>query len=351
MPRKEKKLVVQIQETKATRQLRNRKSHSFRLERWKNGYPPVYTVRGKRNVRVQELYTPVGIPKEFSFIKNPNGALKVIARLKEYCRLGKSVRINFYGVRELTNDAIILLLSVMDEFTQRHIAVVGTYPNNKVIRSRLEQSGFFSHVYGDVQKSNATTKNTIFTENSNTVSSDLSSNIIESASNTVFGDNRTNEGLQRVLIECMTNTFDHANLKIEGEEHWWLSIEHDDVNKKVAFAFIDNGAGILKSIVRTSDIKGVGLLVQKFLIDGNVNLLRRMLEGKLKKGFKSRTGKPNRGKGIPGIYEAFKRNSFSNLQIITNDIHAKCATDEYIELKQPFVGTFIYLEYDQTNTD
>jgi hypothetical protein len=63
----------------------------------------------------------------------------------------------------------------------------------------------------------------------------------------------------------------------------------------------------------------------------------------------SSTKIPYRGKGLPNIYKGLERNYYSNLKIISNDVKANLATNEFEKLKTEFNGTFLYWELNNTN--
>ncbi len=74
--------------------------------------------------------------------------------------------------------------------------------------------------------------------------------------------------------------------------------------------------------------------------------MKLILEGKL---HETVTGEYYRGKGLPGIVEALKRNQISNLHIISNDVYANVQTGNYTILENKFEGTFIYWELNEKN--
>jgi hypothetical protein len=56
------------------------------------------------------------------------------------------------------------------------------------------------------------------------------------------------------------------------------------------------------------------------------------------------TGKPYRGKGLPGIADVLRKNQLSNLNVITNDVIANIENDTYRINKNSFEGTLISWE-------
>jgi len=258
--------------------------------------------------------------------------------------LHKRIFINLADIQNLTNDAIVVLISIVTDFTRRGIKVQGNYPKNQLFKDKLEQSGFFEYVYGSVSNENKNVKNAIYTKYSTEVEAVKSYEINRLATETVFGTNIGSEDIQRVLVELMMNTFKHADPEIEAAENWWLSVEHDNILKKVTFAFIDNGVGILSSINKLAYKQGIFKSFKGFFKD-DIEILRDILDGKIK----SRTGLSFRGKGLPAILNAFKRNSFSNLTIITNNVYANFDTKHFRAISPDFMGTLIYFELSTDN--
>ena len=64
---------------------------------------------------------------------------------------------------------------------------------------------------------------------------------------------------------------------------------------------------------------------------------------------KTATGKPYHGKGLPGINKARERNQISNLNIITNSVHANLDNNSFQIMSKSFSGTFVYWELNNEN--
>lgn len=54
-------------------------------------------------------------------------------------------------------------------------------------------------------------------------------------------------------------------------------------------------------------------------------------------------------KGLPDINMALKRDQISNLNIITNDVHANVEKKDFKSISKSFSGTFVYWELNQDN--
>ena len=72
--------------------------------------------------------------------------------------------------------------------------------------------------------------------------------------------------------------------------------------------------------------------------------LRGKTEKLLRREIPSSTGLRYRGRGLPGIYEAFVAGRIANLVIVSNDAFGRLSTEEFFQLRSQFEGTFVYWE-------
>ncbi len=253
-------------------------------------------------------------------------------------------------VEEIEYDAIVLMLSILIRFKSKGIKFNGNYPLNREADRILRESGFIKNLFRSFQDSDRyqileDRTNSIHTHAWKNVDSDLSADLIEKASETVWGTKKRCQGVQRALIELMQNTNNHAAVDAEGEKHWWLSVNHVKRENKVTFSFVDYGVGVFESLGKKP--KGnkfygaISKMISAFNLTGNPHLLELILRGDL---HKTVTGKHYRGKGLPGINDALKRGSFSNLFIISNNVFADVSNNDFKQLKTNFSGTFVYWE-------
>ena len=258
-----------------------------------------------------------------------------------------SISINLENVTNLSNEAIVILLSVMFNFVDERISVEAKPPIDAIVNDKLDKSGFFEFMRGaNASERNKRAINRIHTKNSKEVQSEFTDKILQQASKTVWGDSRGNEDIQRVFVELMMNTHKHANPKKVASERWWLSAEHDEKNERVNFAFVDNGVGILRSIDKLAYKQGMFKSLRALFKD-DIDLLKDIMEGKLK----SRTGLSFRGKGLPASLKAFKRNSFSKFTIVTNGVYADFEKNVFKTFKPKFSGTLIFFELNRDNNN
>lgn len=132
----------------------------------------------------------------------------------------------------------------------------------------------------------------------------------------------------------MANTKKHAKGTTKRDEKWWLMSYYDSSSKITTVSFIDTGVGIFES----TKIKRALKLLVSIGIKTRGDILRSILKGEIE----SSTGLPYRGKGLPKIYDDFKRKHIHSLHIISNNAYADVANENYYELTDSLKGTFLY---------
>lgn len=296
-------------------------------------------------------------PLKFSFINNTEEVVKFIQCLEKSFEEKKKVYIDLANVEVIDYSAIVVLLSIMVKFKSNDIRFNGNFPNEYSAKKLLIESGFFENldrkfVLEDRYEIPAIGSGGIHTHAYKRVDSKLGDIIIKEATSKVWGEERRCQGIQRSLLELMQNTNNHAEIGKEGEKHWWLAVNYIQEENKVCFAFVDFGVGIFKSLENKQEgNKWYGWkdkIGKIFRLDHNVDTLKLILNGDF---HSTVTGKKYRGKGLPGIALVQKRNWFSNLRIISNDVYCAYDKEEYNKMKLPFNGTFVYWELDKSNAN
>lgn len=155
--------------------------------------------------------------------------------------------------------------------------------------------------------------------------------------------------MQRVFIELMQNTNNHASLVKNGEHHWWTTVEYSSQEKKAYFSFIDYGVGIIESL--NNDTRGkfynwIPKIKKIFSLSNNSEMLMLLMKGEM---HKTSTGKYYRGKGLPCLFKACEDNKISNVVVISNDAKVDYETQGSVKLEHSFKGTFVYWELNASN--
>ncbi len=257
----------------------------------------------------------IAAPTSFSFIEHPEEMLAFLDKIfavsqRRVWRRG-SVRhfmrvfIDMAQVKYLTPDAIPVLVSVVASKESRAIAFGGNVPNDPALQEIFTQSGFYRHVTSR-KRLQVDEQGSIRERKSYVVEADTARDLVKFATEKLYGKKVRKQGVQRVLIECMSNTRNHADPKEIHFKPWWASAYYWKDKRKVCFTFIDTGVGIFESLKK----KGLlDILMSAFKSIDNRQILREILEGKIG----SRTGLDYRGKGLPSVREVLEKGLISNL--------------------------------------
>lgn len=296
-------------------------------------------------------YTKIKTPISLSLIESPNETITFINQLEEYCDNRTRVYVDMKNLNFLDNSGISVLLSVVYLFKERGIKYNGNFPRNEHYKEMLIYSGFFDNLRENKSTESEYSpekRNQIINKTYKTVEPLIGLPIQISTSKTIWGEQRVLKGLQRVLIELMHNTNNHADIYKKGEKQWWLSINHNVDERKVSFIFLDYGIGIFESL-KNKPKEGKWKRLSAYLSSlgtdtSNAMLLKNLLEGTI---HMSVTGHSFRGKGLPGIKEALDNKHIKNLHIVSNDVKAEVSSNNYEIIRNEFNGTFLSWELDE----
>ena len=237
----------------------------------------------KSNRRLQ--YEIVTAPAVMCFLQNPAGMSRFIAKLS-LCEAGrKPVYVDMLEVAALELNAVTVLLSVMVRFRASKIRFNGNCPLDQKSATLLRDSRFLDLLSNSYrQETNYDLPgSSIYTHGKLKVDSEFSQGLIERATETVWGDARRCTGVQRMFIELMQNTNNHASSQ-QGEKHYWISLQHLESQCKVVFTFVDFGVGIFESLFSApeSHWKHRGIKKLSAMCFGNhPKILKKIFEGEL----------------------------------------------------------------------
>lgn len=322
-----------------------------------NGMTKIEKKRHLAERRIREnvkYYKHLYAPENFSLLDNTEEVVAFIKDVDKCYEKRRNIFIEMSKVQHIAHGAIVVLLSILVQFKSQRLKVNGSFPINKEARKILKESGFIENLYKEhIEDRNDYYIGTkIYTHANRTADPTLSDSIIQNASKIIWGEERRCIGLQRVFLELMQNTNNHAS-KIIGEKLWWSSIvpvqKANGQIDKVCFSFIDYGIGIFSSLSNKSQGVFVGVMDKIKQIFGEINdaeMMRLLLQGEI---HRTATGHAYRGKGLPGIYNAMQKNHISNLKIISNYAYANVAENQYKTLKSGFSGTYVYWELNNSN--
>ena len=301
-------------------------------------------------------YKHLDAPSNFSLLDNTEQVVAFIKEIDRCFELRRDIFIEMTKIQNIAYGAIVVLLSKLVQFRSKKIRVNGNFPQNKEAKKMLKESGFIDYLY----KANIEEKNEYYIDDkicthANRIADPiLSDSVIKNMSKLLWGEERRCIGVQRVFLELMQNTNNHAS-EIAGEKMWWSSIVPvkglDGHTEKICFSFIDYGVGIFSSLANKKKGIFLGVIDKIKKIFGDINdaeMMRLLLRGEI---HKTATGKTFRGKGLPGIYNALKKNDISSLRIISNYAYADVENDIYKTLQNDFSGTYVYWELNLNNNN
>lgn len=311
-------------------------------------------VRKQKNEyhRLYWSYEKIKAPKQLSLIENPEEVLYFVNKIYQAYQAKHKIFVILKDVEYLTNDALVLLLSAVMKFYEKHIAFNGDKPYNKEIAKIIQESGFFDIVSNGSKKyvdSNGynINRSTMYTHAQKNVDAELTAELIANNSKYLWGEERRCQGVQRIFIELMQNTNNHASQK-RGEKFWWINVTKKENPNMLCFSFIDYGMGIFNSLKsKTPSEKFYGWIDKIAILCNPFNhseVLHQMLLGNFHETI---TSQYYRGKGIPGIYHEFIKNAISRLIVISNDAYADASANKYFNLSNELKGTFVYFEVSE----
>lgn len=293
-------------------------------------------------------FTPIHAPENFSVVDNPEEFVDFVNKIRVNYEVRQKVFIVMDKIENITDEAIVVLLSNMIRFREDKIDFNGNKPLKKEVRRKLEASGFFRLLYSKGKGNEYSVQNiksTIYTHAHKRVDSGIATKLVEAASEFLWNEKRRCPGVRNSFMELMSNTFKHSS-DSNRKHHWWVSMAKDYEKRTVTFGFVDYGLGVFRSLKnKKPDDNLYGaldrLLIRFPWIKSDAETMKLILEGEL---HRTVTQKRNHGKGLPSLYQCMQRNDFDNLVIITNNVYVNVKKEKYIMLNTEFLGTFVSWE-------
>lgn len=284
-------------------------------------------------------------PLRFSFIKNPNETSdffnQIIAFISNRNNFGKKIFIDISGIEELTIDALMYLLAIVNNLNENFrfkYRFSGNAPKDPAVRKLFNESGFYNYVkyQGNAlltQKSD--TIQIVSGQNSDT---DTAKQLSDFVSNRANVPQKVCRFIYVMMIELMSNTHKHAYNDSDILSPQWYCFAQCDSNV-VNFTFVDTGEGI-PSTVRKNFAEKLDIL----RIKGECKYVTSALDGK----FRTATNLLHRGKGLPKIREICASEKIKNMRIITNKADVLVEKDKYTSksLNKAIRGTVYYWQID-----
>lgn len=270
-------------------------------------------------------------PKVLSVVKNPDATIDFLSKISTLIKKSKPVSVKLDEVIELTPDAILYLLVLIEEAKYKNVLFKGSAPRNKKAHSIFVSSGFYDFVKSDLKRFQIPINSDILKiKNGKDVNGKEAENIQNYLKEHVHNiSNEKLKAIYSILIECMSNTNEYAG-ETMGAKYWWTMALHDRESDKVLFAFVDNGVGIPTT-------------VRKKLFDKSTDseLLKRAAKGIYQM---SGSKKITRNKGLPQIRKYNEDGFIEHLVIVSNNGYYSVEND-IKNLDKYFKGTMIAWEF------
>lgn len=296
--------------------------------------------RNKVSRRGKKPYINVLGPENFSLINNTNEALKFFSEAEVILKNGNNVKLNIDNTQILTADAIALMVANINNEEFLHGGrVSGEAPKKSDLKKIFMESGFYDHVSARSGFAKKSEGDLLFKKLSKIPEPIVAYEAAKLGKEHVFGSDIIFDLLYDVMLECMSNTHDHADNEKDGEYNWWLYTHNYPNQCRTGFTFVDLGVGIFKSVhvegFFRRRLKGSPMLK-------NVDIVPELLAGKIRS--RKQKDKEIRGKGIPEIVDAAKHEYFSQFWLIANNVKINLKTGKAEELKYSLDGTLFYWE-------
>lgn len=281
-------------------------------------------------------------PPHFSIVDNTEKTLAYFEYVHFHLNTGRPVLFDISKIKLLTTDAIaVLLAKIQDEKFHKRTSIYGNEPDDEDLKKLFTQSGFYEHVLVKKITQKNDKKLLIHKQTNNRVEPDLAKEACLLGLRHTFNNDEIFEPLYEILIEAMQNTNNHAG-STRGIYDWWLHVYNHPDSNITSYTFFDLGVGIFESLpVQTYKRE----FYQNLGLVSNLDLVSPLFAGEIK----SRTARPERGKGVPQIFECSQNPVFSKFVLISNDIFADMKNNDFRIIKHKFDGTMFYWEINNLN--
>lgn len=277
-------------------------------------------------------------PNEFSLVSNPEILIEYFNEAERILNEKRQIIFDISKIHTLTPDGITLLIAKINhESFHKGIKILGNSPDDLELKDLFIQSGFYTYVDEKSPRPNNNTNLLLHKETNNKVEPTIAKDACLLGIKHTFNNEEIYEPLYNILIEAMQNTNNHASILKKGYYDWWLYVYNDPKSKITSYSFLDLGVGIFESL----PVRNWKESVKKFLqLNSNLDLVDKLFSGDIS----SRTGKAERGKGMPQIYQCAQDKNIKEFIIISNDVYANLKTNQHRKLNTKFAGTMLYWE-------
>lgn len=287
---------------------------------------------------------PIKAPTNFSLINNTEATINYFNLAHSQLVKRKKILFDISKITTLTTDAIAVQIAKIKDYRfHLNSGITGNAPDAENLKKLFLQSGFYEYVNTKGPKPVNNKKLLIHEITNNRVEPDIAKDACLLGLRHTFQNEEIFEPLYDILIEVMQNTNNHAG-STRGKYDWWLHVYNHPDSRKTSYTFLDLGVGIFESLPVKSFRRD---FLELLGLKSNLELVPKLFAGEIK----SRTARPERGKGIPQVYECAQHPAFEKFILISNDIYADLKTNTNRIIRTPFIGTLFYWELNNTDNE
>jgi hypothetical protein len=254
-----------------------------------------------------------------------------LVRYNALVRCSKCIEMDHSPLQKITPESVLMLIAEFDRISIKSPKLIlltkkATIP--RALHDVLGKSGYLEHFQVPYQDDGKDDTVMLLHESDDMTRPERAGKLVEQFDADPLFPRDATKSIGTALIECMENTVlhaypDHADA-VHLQRRWWLmgmKIPHEH---EFSFAFYDQGRGIPGTIrVKFWDKWRV-----PFLSETNVMLVRRAIE----EGAFSRTGDPNRGRGLPTLKAYIDMSPKGELVVITGKVCLKYRCQQEVEV-------------------
>lgn len=326
-----KKLYVITRYNKKRRKALNNKSKQY-----------VKRIKTKENNR--DKFSVVA-PKKFSIIYSYDETIAFFNSILDILKNNNRRLDIFFDISKvefITNDAIMYTLALIKNLKSRkgfNYRFSGNSPRNEKANEIFRQSGFYKYVSSS-RISITPNENKIMICTDEKVNPRTAGSICKFVSDKLNIDRSDSAKLYEILIELMSNTFNHAYNNNDSlfDKVWYVYAEyHDD---KVKCIFLDTGLGIAKTVYKKFREHLISFFSDR---DTDCDYVYSAFTGET---LRTRTKLPYRGNGLPHILSQCQDGLLKEFSVYSGHANGTYV-DKNLQFeykKSKFVGTLYYWE-------
>lgn len=280
------------------------------------------------------------VPEKFSIEQNTNATLSFFTGIinyidKEYTSENKKIIIiDATRVKVVSESALMYLFAIVCDAKSDKFIIRGYHPHKKSAKQLFKRLGFNNVLRKDKFIRQDFEKDEGMLIRGNIVDNEVVGDVCRFVADKTSNDTRK---LYGALVELMCNTVQHAyDEENRLEKKWQLFLFR--TKKCVQLIFLDTGKGIPRTVKTNWKDTLASLFTTSPGSPKDSNLLKSAFKG----DFRSQTEDPNRGRGLPQIYDVMNDKNIRNVFVYSGNAVLKRLDDghnDFSDQKNELFGT------------